>query len=390
MEKDKLISVSYDMLYLCKCSLLNITPDVSLINSSYKDIYLVSKRHSVCSLVAYSLNKIQLNTPDYIQALSAFIESLNKSIRKTVMFDLERKSIYDFLEKNHCTYMPLKGIIIKDLYPSVGMREFADNDIWYDVSSQKKLVSFFKEKGYHVESVGKGNTDVFLKEPFYNFEMHSSLFGDTIDKRWHKYYKNLTTMLIPVSDNSYERRLSDEDFYVYTLIHEYKHYATTGTGIRSIIDNYVINQKLFNSLDKEYINNELIKLGALDFFNMTYELSNSIFTSSFDALSTAQKEILEEIFLSGTYGSTSLFVKKGLKQISKTGKYNFFVKIKYVIKRLFPNPKYMNLNSKIKFPLLYPFIYLYRIIVRLILGVPRGLRELSVLRKTKSENNKIK
>lgn len=44
--------------------------------------------------------------------------------------------------------MPLKGVILKELYPKIGMRQMSDNDILFDETYRKDVVRFMKNKGY--------------------------------------------------------------------------------------------------------------------------------------------------------------------------------------------------------------------------------------------------
>lgn len=60
-------------------------------------------------------------------------------------------------------YLPLKGIIMKDYYPSVGMRQMSDNDILFDADAWERMEKHMISEGYEAEYVGKGNHDVYHK-----------------------------------------------------------------------------------------------------------------------------------------------------------------------------------------------------------------------------------
>ena len=55
-----------------------------------------------------------------------------KSIRKITAMEIDKKQLFERLEQEKIWYMPLKGTIIKDLYPSIGMRQMSDFDILFD------------------------------------------------------------------------------------------------------------------------------------------------------------------------------------------------------------------------------------------------------------------
>jgi len=57
--------------------------------------------------------------------------------------------------------MPLKGSMLKDLYPENGMREMADNDMLYDADKQQEVMGIMLGHGYTAESVGGGKNGRF-------------------------------------------------------------------------------------------------------------------------------------------------------------------------------------------------------------------------------------
>jgi len=105
----------------------------------------------------------------------------NKAVRKNILLDAERTAIFERFEQQGIWYMPLKGSILKELYPENGMREMADNDILYDSTKQAEVKKIMLSMGYSAESVGKSHHDVYMKPPVLNFELHTLLFGAASD-----------------------------------------------------------------------------------------------------------------------------------------------------------------------------------------------------------------
>ena len=77
--------------------------------------------------------------------------------------------------------MTLKGIILKEMYPKLGMRQMADNDILYDKQYQEELLNFMIARGYEPSQIGEGNHDVYEKAPVYNYEFHTALYNVATD-----------------------------------------------------------------------------------------------------------------------------------------------------------------------------------------------------------------
>ena len=104
----------------------------------------------------------------------------------------------------------------------------------------EELESVMTELGYTPEHVG-GVHDVYQKKPFFNFEMHRKLVPE--DSTFAKYYENPWDRAHLGNGKMYEYHFSDEDEYIYMLVHAYKHYDVSGCGIRTLVDEYVWRMK---------------------------------------------------------------------------------------------------------------------------------------------------
>ena len=177
---------SYDaVVYLISCALGGVTPSEEyLANKDIGMICSLAVRHSVMALVAHSLEKIG-------RAPAKAVERKNMAIRRVILFDVERERLLKIFESRGIRYLPLKGVLLKELYPSVGLREMADNDILFDEAYRAEVRDIMVESGYEVENYGRFNHDVYVKEPFFNFEMHVALFSSYEAKAFCDYYKDL-------------------------------------------------------------------------------------------------------------------------------------------------------------------------------------------------------
>ena len=95
-----------------------------------------------------------------------------------------------------------------------------------------------------------------------------------------------------------------EDFYIYIITHEYKHFSGCGTGIRSLLDCIILLNKFEKLLDWDYIRCETDKLGLTDFEETQRKLCKKLL-SSFDEADFTQNEteLLQYFVSSGVYGN---------------------------------------------------------------------------------------
>lgn len=311
-------------------------------------------------------------------------ETKAKAIRKNILLDVERAQILAFFEQNGIWYMPLKGIILKDMYPKVGMRQMADNDILYDSRFQMQVKEYMESKGYKTESVGKGAHDTYHKPPVYNYELHTMLYPELTDKNIHAYYANVKNRLVKDNNNEYGYHFTDEDFYIFMTVHEHKHYSIGGTGLRSLLDCFVYLGAKDGRLDWNYIGGELDKLGIGEFERKSRTLAMKIFSSAkLPELSDDERGMLEYYLLSGTYGTEKNHVENNMKKFSeKTGSKS---KFRYIMRRIFPELEVYKENYPFfyKHRILLPIGWLYRLFKGIILKNRRIINELKIVADNK-------
>ena len=76
----------------------------------------------------------------------------------------------------------------------------------------------------------------YHKPPIYNFELHTTLVNHSDYPIIYDYYIGVFNKLEPVQGKKYELSFSNEDFYIYNVVHAYKHYMSDGTGLRILTD----------------------------------------------------------------------------------------------------------------------------------------------------------
>lgn len=353
MNKEEYIKSIYDIAYLSSCAINKLIPDKNRVESmNIANLYIASHRHMMSAIVAMALESAGINNRDFSQ-------DKGKSIRKNIAFDVERKEIQHKFEECGIWYMHLKGIVLKDFYPSIGMRQMSDNDILIDATRANDVKTIMESLGYTTgKSFGFGAHDVYTKKPIFDFEMHRSLFVNEHNVVFSDYYKDIKKRLIKNDEGNYGYHFSDEDFYIFMIAHEFKHYSSSGTGIRSLFDTYVYLKQKSDSLNWTYISEELDKLKLSDFEKSNRLLSIDLFETGI--LTNDEKEIINHFYSSGAYGSITQSINN---QITKKGK------IGYLISCAFPSYRTMKISFPfIKYcPIMLPFCWIIRFFKSLVL-----------------------
>lgn len=366
MEKHEFRKNAADMIYLTACAINNKNPKQERIdNLDLPKLFEVCQKHILTACVAYALESAGIKDNDFTQAKE-------KAIRKNILLDAERGNILRKLESEKIWYMPLKGSLLHDWYPKLGMRQMADNDILVDSDKMAEVRDIFLNSGYECKKYGRGNHDVYFKQPVLNFEMHSGLFSSTHIGNLYPYFKDVKNKLILDEDREYGYHFSNEDFYLFMMAHEYKHFSGGGTGVRSLVDTYVFLQKFKDSLDWDYLNAEFDKLGIADFECNNRELAMSLL--SLKQLTIEDKKLLDYYVMSETYGTLENSVNNRIERDSGGSK------SKYLWYRLFPPMKV--------YKVWYPWAYKHKILLP-VAWVYRLARGLTTRRKNVSKEIKV-
>ena len=335
------------LIWLSTCALNGDVPDKTRVEEmNLEQLYQAAKQHLLTGIIGYALEADGIYYQSFVQAKA-------KAIRKTVLIDQEREEVCKAFDEAGIWYMPLKGAVMKDLYPSIGMRQMADNDILIDPDRAEDAKSIMERLGFTTEYYGVSNHDIYHKPPVSNFEIHTALFSHSCERTIAEYYRNVKDRLIRDKENGCSYHFSDEDFYIYMISHEYKHFSMRGTGLRSLLDVYVFFTKKGDGLDWRYIEQEIKKLGIAVFERTNRSLAMHLFSGK--QLTDGEREMLEYILFSGTYGTEKNYVQN---QIQRKGRFG------YLFSRAFlPLHSMTSLYPILKrFPILLPVFWVVRIV----------------------------
>ena len=160
--------------------------------------------------------------------------------------------------------------------------------------------------------------------------------------------------MIKDTDNGFGYHFSDEDFYIFMTAHEWKHFSGGGTGIRSLLDCYVFIKNKGESLDTDYIAEQMEKLGIADFEKERRSLAMKAFSpDGIPALNEAEEAMLKSYFDYGTYGTLSHSVETSVEKYFSEKPNSS--KLSYIWRKIFPDSEHMKTW--------YPFFYKHKLLL---------------------------
>ncbi|MBQ2536909.1 MAG: nucleotidyltransferase family protein, partial [Ruminococcus sp.] len=110
-----------DLIYLVSCAVNNVIPDAQRCGEMDDEaVYSLANRHMLSAAAAFALKKV-MPLPNH------WHNAIGNSMRRLVIYHAERSKILREFDERGIRYLPLKGIILKGIYPKPEMREMSDN-----------------------------------------------------------------------------------------------------------------------------------------------------------------------------------------------------------------------------------------------------------------------
>lgn len=290
-------------------------------------MYALAKAHGMSNILFEFVKKnYGTNSDEYAE----YEKQNDLQNYKYIFLDKEYNAFKKAMNTANVRYIPLKGAVVRELYPSPELREMSDMDIFAeDLNEVRKYLT---GRGFEFEV--KGHHDVYKKTPGLCFEIHRTLVDKQRDTGFDEYLKDPWKYAVCISGGEY--RLTAENEYIYLAAHLYGHFHQGGTGIRTVLDLYLYKEK--NKLDFEYINSVLEKCGIAEFTANIQDLAECWFGGGEET--PLSDELGEYVITSGAYGKIGRLNMDLSKQnstktehIKKTVKRKLFLNRNEILKR---------------------------------------------------------
>lgn len=336
-------------------------------------LYSLAKSHDLAHIVGSALKNNGLLPKNEIGA--KFEKQIFMAIFRYENLNYEYTRICETLENEKITFVPLKGSVIRKLYPLPWLRTSCDIDILVKESDIDRTVSLLCEKLDYTADPKRHYHDVSLySKNKIHLELHFNIFEgmDNIDPMLSRVFEFCS----PADGKEFELLQSPEYLLFHHIAHMSYHFLSGGCGIRPFIDMYLINNHL--KYDEKSARQILADCSLEKFFDGILNLTDVWFGNS---AHTALTQNMENYILSGgVYGTKNNVI--AMNNEKKGGKR------KYLIHRIFMpydslKVKYPSLNGRRWLSPVYQIIRWFG----LIFGgrMKHSLKELKVLQNIDNE-----
>ena len=284
-------------------------------------------------------------------------DKMQNIVLVNLMFDqkqlFELSALLKAFEENGIDHMPIKGMLMKYMYPNTDLRPMGDGDILIRMTQKEEIAALMERLGYtfayestHEWAFDKNGVHV---------ELHKRLIPIQ-NKDYCAYYGDGWRLAKKIGEGS-AYALSETDHFIYIFTHFAKHYRDGGIGITHMADLWIYSSRL--DTQSPYVREELQKMGLLRFYDNVMETVQAWFGDG--AFTEMTEFITQRIFQNGRWGTeNSRILAKGVRD-SKTA-IGGNVRVKQVLEAVFPGMLGMQYRYPVlqKHPYLLPVMWVAR------------------------------
>ncbi len=349
----------------------------TLSEPDYTAILGLSQIHCVSNMLYYAT---PLLAPDQVPAqnLCRYMKEFTyATAAREAIQQKELNLIFAEFEKKRISVLPLKGCVIKQLYPKPDMRYMTDTDLLIGAEDAGSVRSILENLGYDVLRFDNGATDIYRSPEGMNYELHRDLSEEGFNKASCDFLKELHSRGRPGNDKNHMLELPPEEHYAYILCHFVKHFLDGGIGLRQVMDVYFCRKKW--KFDEKKLARLLGKLELSEFAATLELLAENWFDDG--AGNKVTQELGRYILESGAFGKEEQKVADRMLKEEK-GKN----KAAYIFSRLFPNFKTMSFYYPMlkKLPVLLPIFWVWRMLYALLFRRRKLGKEIATVNETDS------
>lgn len=266
------------------------------------------------------------------------------------------REVCALFDANGIEYLPVKGAVIKSLYPRPEYRVMGDADILIRQEQYPLIRSLLPSLG--MKEKDNSDYEYTWECPELTLELHRHLVSQHF-RNYFTYYRD-SWQFARKEENSTRYFLSPEDHFIYLIVHFAKHYLNGTICAKDICDFYVWRQA-HPHMDGDYILRQLHTLQLADFYRNVQDLLDNWFKGA--PATEATELITRSAFQGGVHDEFNRSVADNvMRRHTDDGDPLLKMKIIWFFRALFPSRITMSYTYPVltKCPVLLPVFWVVR------------------------------
>lgn len=238
-------------------------------------------------------------------------------IARMMKIDYAAEEMLAILEEAEIKHIPLKGAVIRSLYPQFWMRTSCDIDILIQEKDLNRAVDAFVSRGYHTDGKKSYHDISLFSQDGIHLELHFNIC-ENIEKM-DRVLEKIWDYTVLQDGYSFRYKETEEFFLFHHIAHMAYHFQGGGCGIRPFVDLWLINK--YYEID-EHVYHKLLREAELETFEKN---AMKLMRYWFDDGDTSELILQMENYIlhGGVYGSNKQSIL--IKQNKIGGKLNYFL-----------------------------------------------------------------
>ena len=230
------------------------------------EIFHLASRHDLGHLVPRACRVCGVAVPEALK--QTFFQVEMKAVWRYERLIREQQALCAALEQAGIDHIPLKGAVIRELYPEPWMRTSCDIDVMVHREDLERVVELL-ETQLNYRSKGQVFHDVSLFSPSgIHVELHFKL--DVHMEKADTVLRTVWEHAHPKESCTHQQVLEPEFFLLYFAAHMAGHVLRGGCGIKPFLDLWFLNEW---ELDREKLTEMFRETGLLEFWTSCNKLS---------------------------------------------------------------------------------------------------------------------
>lgn len=364
--------VARDFLELVRSAMRSVPPNLNPQQVDWQEVFRLAQAHQLGVMIAYPALELMSSpaSPVFHLGMQAVGSGLAQQQAQSRLLEQMRLSFSSL----KIPFLPLKGSVLRPMYPKPEMRTMCDLDILVHQEDLERAGQWLLEQGFTKEE-GFDHDVPYTKLPYLHVEFHYRLFSEETSASLNRFFSSVWEQAQPHPQNPYEYILPGEWFAAYLTAHFAKHVFNSGSGVRSVLDLWLFRQKV--DLEESKLFSLLDQLNLSQFYRRMISLGECWMEGTPCPKELAPVE--EYILQSGVYGTEQHRVLSQSAQAHSKGK--------HLIRRFFPPMSQMRYHFPVlqRRPVLLPFCWVGRWLRVLKKGTGNFQREMELLKTLSPE-----
>ncbi len=194
------------------------------------------------------------------------------------------------------------------------------------------------ELGYSITQ--QQEYEFFADREGFELDFHTDFFAEYLFNRQERYHDAINSPFEHARESEEEKLtyyLTDDYYYLYSLLHTVKHFETAGCGIRRILDLYFLKKAYENRIDTAFINSVIDEHGFRDTVSKLFAIEELWFEGKETELDIS--EAVKDIVTSGNHGNEDIFIRNNVRKDIESGVR--FPKLRRIYNFIFPSYDYI-------------------------------------------------